>query len=72
VHTRPVPITVQIPMEILVCLAALPLLLIAPLIEAWQKHREHRDQHREALRTCRLLYGPAPPHDRDTDRPHAE
>jgi len=56
-------------MEILVCLAALPLLLIAPLIDAWQKHREHRDQQREALRTCRLLYGPAPADDRRARHP---
>lgn len=47
-------------MEILVCLAALPLLLIAPLVEAWQRYREHRDHTRDALRACELLYGPAP------------
>jgi hypothetical protein len=48
-------------MEILVCLAALPLLLIAPLIEAWTQHSEQRRRQRDELRACRLLYGPPPP-----------
>lgn len=47
-------------MEILVCLAALPLLLIGPLVEAWTEHAEQRRARREGLRALRLLYGPRP------------
>jgi hypothetical protein len=46
-------------MELLVCLAALPLLLIGPLVEAWTQYREQRRSRGDALRTCRMLYGPA-------------
>lgn len=47
-------------MEILVCLLAMPLLLIAPLVEAWTKYVEQRRALREEQRVLRLLYGPRP------------